>query len=63
MLEMQNSMNKSNEPPRHGPNATAQTNGWTGNLIFSSSAIATTIFIIIAVTGIESTNDDNNPDN
>lgn len=45
-------------PPKVGPNANAKAIGWTGRLSVLLSASETTIFTIIAVTGIESTTDD-----
>lgn len=47
-----------NLPPKHGPNATAHTSGCTGTFNDSFSANVTTTFIIIAVTGAQSTNDE-----
>lgn len=45
-------------PPNVGPNAKAKAIGCTGRLRVWFSASETTIFTIIAVTGIESTTDD-----
>lgn len=49
-------------PPNVGPNASANAIGSTGKLSDLFSANETTIFTIIAVTGIESTTDDVNAD-
>uniref|UniRef100_A0A182V548 Secreted protein n=1 Tax=Anopheles merus TaxID=30066 RepID=A0A182V548_ANOME len=45
-------------PPRHGPNASAQTIGCSGKPRYAFSDSATTIFTIMAVTGMLSTNAD-----
>lgn len=51
-----------NLPPKHGPKATAQTNGWIGIVIASLSDMEIITFIIIAVTGTLSTRDDSSAD-